>query len=542
MGDENDETKQRPAARPVAAVVVETPLAHLDRVFEYAVPDELDADAVPGGPGAGALLGPRARRLRRRAPRAAPARRPADAAAPRRQPRAGADPRGARPLPGRRRPVCRHAERRAAPGRPEAPRHGRAQPGDGGARRRRRWRRPSPGPWAAYPAGPAWLRRVASGEGPAAAWAALPGRTGDADWPAALAVAAATALAAGRGALVVVPGPPRRRPPRRGAHGRARQGAARAAHRRPGAAGPLHRVAQGAARARQGRHRHAGRGVRARARPRARRLVGRRRRPARRAPRALPPRRRRPRPAGGRDRRRAAHRRLRAQPARAGGGRGGGARARRGRRAGPACGRAARHDRGRGPRRGARRPGRPGPHPVPRVACRQGRPRRRAGARPGATARLPPVPQLRRVPHAGPVRPLPGAGGRSGPRARPPACRWCGLALAGHGFECDHCGSRRLRSSITGARRTAEEIGRAFPGFPVHTSGSGEVLAAVGREPSLVIATPGAEPVADGGYTGVLLLDAWASLDLPDARCARSRRCVGGWPRRRSRGRAARSC
>ena len=39
---------QRPAGRLVAAVVVETPLAHLDRVFEYAVPDELDADAVPG--------------------------------------------------------------------------------------------------------------------------------------------------------------------------------------------------------------------------------------------------------------------------------------------------------------------------------------------------------------------------------------------------------------------------------------------------------------------------------------------------------------
>jgi primosomal protein N' (replication factor Y) len=49
----------------------------------------------------------------------------------------------------------------------------------------------------------------------------------------------------------------------------------------------------------------------------------------------------------------------------------------------------------------------------------------------------------------------------------------------------------------------------------VHTSGSGEVLRAVGREPSLVIATPGAEPVAEGGYTAVLLLDAWASLDLP---------------------------
>ena len=48
MGDEKDDTTQRPADRPVAAVVVETPLAHLDRVFEYAVPEELRADAQPG--------------------------------------------------------------------------------------------------------------------------------------------------------------------------------------------------------------------------------------------------------------------------------------------------------------------------------------------------------------------------------------------------------------------------------------------------------------------------------------------------------------
>jgi primosomal protein N' (replication factor Y) len=32
---------------------------------------------------------------------------------------------------------------------------------------------------------------------------------------------------------------------------------------------------------------------------------------------------------------------------------------------------------------------------------------------------------------------------------------------------------------------------------------------------ALVIATPGAEPVADGGYAACLLLDAWASLDRP---------------------------
>ncbi|EWT04725.1 hypothetical protein N864_01840, partial [Intrasporangium chromatireducens Q5-1] len=76
-------------------------------------------------------------------------------------------------------------------------------------------------------------------------------------------------------------------------------------------------------------------------------------------------------------------------------------------------------------------------------------------------------------------------------------------------------GSRRLRSSVTGARRTAEEIGRAFPGAPVVTSGSGEVHATVEDEPAIVIATPGAEPLAPKGYSAVLLLDAWASLDLP---------------------------
>jgi primosomal protein N' (replication factor Y) len=72
-----------------------------------------------------------------------------------------------------------------------------------------------------------------------------------------------------------------------------------------------------------------------------------------------------------------------------------------------------------------------------------------------------------------------------------------------------------MRSAVVGARRTAEEIGRAFPGVPVLTSGSGEVLATVGPDPALVISTPGAEPVAEQGYSAVLLLDAWASLDLP---------------------------
>lgn len=111
-----------------------------------------------------------------------------------------------------------------------------------------------------------------------------------------------------------------------------------------------------------------------------------------------------------------------------------------------------------------------------------------------------------RCPHCG------GPLGLTRPQA-PAACRWCGREPGG--FTCPACGGHRLRSSVVGARRTAEELGRAFPGVPVQTSGSGAVLDVVEGSPRLVIATPGAEPVAPGGYAAALLLDAWALLDRP---------------------------
>ncbi|WBB77084.1 primosomal protein N' [Micromonospora sp. WMMD1128] len=114
-----------------------------------------------------------------------------------------------------------------------------------------------------------------------------------------------------------------------------------------------------------------------------------------------------------------------------------------------------------------------------------------------------------RCPHcAGPLG-LPSAQGT-------PACRWCGRVAAA--YACPECGGRRLRASVTGARRTAEEMGRAFPGVPVRTSGREEVLATVPGGAGLVIATPGAEPVAEGGYGAVLLLDSWALLTRADLR------------------------
>jgi primosomal protein N' (replication factor Y) len=80
------------------------------------------------------------------------------------------------------------------------------------------------------------------------------------------------------------------------------------------------------------------------------------------------------------------------------------------------------------------------------------------------------------------------------------------------------CGGRRLRAVVVGSGRTAEELGRAFPGAAVRTSGGDRVLAEVGPEPAVVVATPGAEPVCPGGYGAALLLDGWALLSRADLR------------------------
>ena len=75
-----------------------------------------------------------------------------------------------------------------------------------------------------------------------------------------------------------------------------------------------------------------------------------------------------------------------------------------------------------------------------------------------------------------------------------------------------------LRAPVLGDRRTAEEIGRAFPQVPVRTSSGDRVLADVDAVPSIVVATPGAEPVVEGGYACVVLLDTWLMLSRADLR------------------------
>ncbi|AIY00544.1 hypothetical protein ART_0945 [Arthrobacter sp. PAMC 25486] len=84
-------------------------------------------------------------------------------------------------------------------------------------------------------------------------------------------------------------------------------------------------------------------------------------------------------------------------------------------------------------------------------------------------------------------------------------CKWCGQAETA--FSCSTCGFQQLRAIAVGALRTAEELGRAFPSVPVVSSSGDHIKATVPDRPAIVVATIGAEPVAPRGYAAALLLD-----------------------------------
>ncbi|MGN6723306.1 MAG: primosomal protein N' [Marmoricola sp.] len=97
-----------------------------------------------------------------------------------------------------------------------------------------------------------------------------------------------------------------------------------------------------------------------------------------------------------------------------------------------------------------------------------------------------------------------------------PECGWCGRQVAD--WACSSCGGHGLRAPMIGADRTVEEVGRAFPGVVVRQSAGESVIDRVPDKPALVVATAGAEPVADNGYAAVILLDTAAVLAREDLR------------------------
>ncbi|MCW4384354.1 primosomal protein N' [Salinibacterium sp. SYSU T00001] len=106
-----------------------------------------------------------------------------------------------------------------------------------------------------------------------------------------------------------------------------------------------------------------------------------------------------------------------------------------------------------------------------------------------------------------------------------PSCAWCGAIASG--WRCSECDSNRMRSRGSGSQRTAEELGRAFPGVRVVVSDGERPVESVSAQPALVIATRGAEPIAEGGYRAVLLLDGERMLARESLRVAED--CLRWW-------------
>ncbi|WP_230670485.1 primosomal protein N' [Rathayibacter sp. Leaf248] len=99
-----------------------------------------------------------------------------------------------------------------------------------------------------------------------------------------------------------------------------------------------------------------------------------------------------------------------------------------------------------------------------------------------------------------------------------PSCGWCGLIAAE--WHCSVCEATALRLVTLGAGRTAEELGRAFPGAKVVVADGQRPVLTLPDEPALVVATRGAEPRVDGGYHAVLLLDGERMLARESLRVA----------------------
>ena len=88
-------------------------------------------------------------------------------------------------------------------------------------------------------------------------------------------------------------------------------------------------------------------------------------------------------------------------------------------------------------------------------------------------------------------------------------CSWC--ARTSQSWRCPHCAGTGLRAARVGSTRTAEEIARNLPDASVlESSAAHRISRQLPSRPTVVVATPGAEPDVDGGYAAAIILDAHA--------------------------------
>jgi primosomal protein N' (replication factor Y) len=90
-------------------------------------------------------------------------------------------------------------------------------------------------------------------------------------------------------------------------------------------------------------------------------------------------------------------------------------------------------------------------------------------------------------------------------KGKAPSCVHCGKAF--QSWKCSFCNRDKQYLAGRGIERAAEEISRAFPGFPVVISAGEVIKDRVDAKPVLVLATAGAQPQVEGGYSAVVILD-----------------------------------
>lgn len=140
-------------------------------------------------------------------------------------------------------------------------------------------------------------------------------------------------------------------------------------------------------------------------------------------------------------------------------------------------------------------------------------------ARPGFTPAV--VCATCRTPHRCSRCRAPLAGARDGSTV----CRLCGNQPLG--IQCAHCGGRELAFAGKGSVRTADELGRAFAGTKVILSDAEHRHLEIPRSRALVVCTRGAEPIVDGGYEAILIVDGDRELQRPGLRTTEN--CLRWW-------------
>jgi primosomal protein N' (replication factor Y) len=86
-----------------------------------------------------------------------------------------------------------------------------------------------------------------------------------------------------------------------------------------------------------------------------------------------------------------------------------------------------------------------------------------------------------------------------------PSCVHCGTSF--QDWKCSFCNRDKQYLAGRGIERAAEEISRAFPKFPVVVSAGDVIKDRIEPKPALVLATAGAQPLVEGGYAAVVILD-----------------------------------